>query len=122
MSQRFFLSLVVLIAPVVVRAEEKPVDPKAIQQLVDQLGSDDFDTREIAVKRLLELDTAALPALKVAAKSSDAEVRQKAGELVTTITGRVEDRAVQKVLADLNAIGLEKFIERMAREKEFATE
>ena len=123
MSRRFFLSLAVLIAPCAVRAAEKPpVDPKAIQKLVEQLGSDDFDTRETAVKRLLELDEAALPALKEAAKSTDADLRRSAGELVTTIAGRVEDRAVQKVLADINAVGLEKFIERMAKEKDFASE
>src|SRR5947209_7664636 len=115
MIRRFFPSFVLLIAPFTVRAEDKPktpVDPKAIQKLVEQLGSDDFDTRENAVKGLLELDEAALPALQAATKSTDAEIRQKAGELVVTITARIEDRAVQKVLADLNPVGLEKFIER----------
>ncbi len=120
MSRRIFVALMVLTTPLVVRAEEKL---KAIQKLVEQLGSDDFDTRETAGKRLLELDEAALPALREAAKSAaDAELRRSAGELTATITARVEERAVQKMLVEINGPGLEKFIERLAKENDFATE
>ncbi len=124
MFHRFLLSLTVLLTPFAVRSEEKPkpVDPKAIQKFVEQLGSDDFDTRENAAKSLLDADEAALPALKEAKKSTDADVRQKAGELAATITVRVEERAEQKILAEVNREGLEKFIERLAKEKDFATE
>jgi hypothetical protein len=114
-----------LISPLTLSADDKPKpppDPKAIQKLVDQLGSDDFDTREQAAKHLLQLDEAALPALKGAAKSApDAEVRQRATELAATITAHVEERAVEKTIAEVNAIGLEKFIEKMAKEKDYAT-
>jgi hypothetical protein len=125
MSRRHFLSLVVLTTPIAIRADDKPktpVDPKVLRQLVDQLGSDDFDTRENASKRLLELDEGALPALKDGAKSTDAEVRQKAEELAATIAARVEERAIQKMFGELDRGGLEKFIDRMAKDKDFATE
>jgi hypothetical protein len=125
MPRRLFLSLVVLITPLRMWAEEKPkppADPKAIRKLVEQLGSDDFDTRDQAVKRLLELDETALPALKEAANGNDAEVRRLAEELAATIAARVEERARQKALADVNALTLEKFIERMTKEKEYATD
>jgi hypothetical protein len=125
MNRRSLLPLVMLAVASAATAEDKPktpADPDAIRKLVDQLGSDDFDTRENAVRRLLEVDEAALPALRQAAKGPDAELRRGAGELVATITARVEDRAVQKVLADINAVGLERFVERMAKDKDFATE
>jgi hypothetical protein len=125
MKRRHSLLPLVLVVPLVARAEDKPQpppDPKVIQQLVEQLGSDDFDTREKAGARLLELEEAAMPALKRAAEGSDAELRRSAGELLATITARVEDRAVQKMLVEVNREGLEKFVERMAKDKEFATE
>ncbi len=125
MPQRHFLSVVVLTAPLAIQADDKPktpIDPKVLRQLVDQPGSDDFDTRENASKRLLELEEAALPALKDGAKSADAEVRQKAEEIATSITARVEERAIQKMLAEIDRGGLEKFIDRMAKDKDFATE
>jgi hypothetical protein len=121
----FLLSLVVLITPLAIHADDKPkpaIDPKVLRQLVNQLGSDDFETRENASKRLLELDETALPALKDGAKSTDAEVRQKAEELAATITARVEERAIQKMFAEIDRGGLERFIDRMAKDKDFATE
>jgi hypothetical protein len=125
MPQRHFLSLVVLTTPLAIRADDKPktpIDPKVLRQLVDQLGSDDFDARENAAKRLLELDEVALPALKDGTKSTDAEVRQKAEELAAMIATRVEERAIQKMFAEIDRGGLEKFIDRMAKDKDFATE
>jgi hypothetical protein len=125
MSRRYLLSLAVLIVPLTIWAEEKPktqADPKVLRQLVDQLGSDDFDARERACKRLLELDEAALPALKEGAKSNDAELRQKAEELAATIAARVEERTIQKMFAEIERGGLEKFIDRLAKDKDFGTE
>jgi WD40 repeat protein len=56
-----------------------------IPALIRQLGSDDFDQREAASKRLAELGEEALEPLKVAARSPDAEVRRRAAELVAGI-------------------------------------
>ncbi len=109
MFQRFFLSLTVLLAPFAVRSEEKPkpVDPKAIQKFVEQLGSDDFDTRENAVKSLLEADEA-LPLLKTALKSSDAEVRRRAMELIHILTPLA---AVRGDIEEISRNGLNAFLD-----------
>jgi hypothetical protein len=54
-------------------------------RLVQRLGSPRFAEREAAFKALDALGPAALPALKTAAKSADAEVRQRAGELLAKL-------------------------------------
>ena len=123
MSRRYFLSLVVLTAPLSLRADDKKTpDAAAIRQLVGQLGSDDFDTRENAAKRLLELDEAALPALKDGAKSTDAEVRQKAEAIAAVIAAHVEERAIQRMFVEIDRAGLAKFIDRLANDKDFASD
>jgi hypothetical protein len=52
-----------------------------IAKLVADLGSDDFDVREAASTKLGLIGAPALEALKVAEKSTDAEVRRRASEL-----------------------------------------
>jgi hypothetical protein len=68
-------------------SDEKAFDPNvdtnkvAIAKLVADLGSDDFDVREAASTKLGLIGAPALEALKVAEKSTDAEVRRRASEL-----------------------------------------
>jgi hypothetical protein len=61
-----------------------PAKP-AIDQLISQLGSERFTDREQATRELSQLGKNALPALKEAVKSSDAEVRRRAKGLVELI-------------------------------------
>jgi WD40 repeat protein len=60
-----------------------------VPALIRQLGSDDFDQRELASKRLAEVGEDALELLRVAVRSSDAEVRRRASELVNLIERRM---------------------------------
>jgi len=66
--------------------------PKAseIDRLIGQLGSNSFTEREAAMKELDAIGAPALPGLKQAAKSLDAETRRRAEELITKIEKRQE--------------------------------
>lgn len=55
------------------------------ERLVERLGSSRFSEREAAFKALDALGAAALPALRNAAKSTDAEVRQRVGDLLAKL-------------------------------------
>jgi hypothetical protein len=66
-----------------------PTDDE-IRRLIIQLGSEDFAQREAAAKRLQRIGKAALPHLKAAQGSPDAEVASRARLLVT----RMEIRPV----------------------------
>jgi hypothetical protein len=55
--------------------------PPSPAELVARLGSEDFREREAAAAALEKAGAAALPALREGARSSDPEVRQRAGEL-----------------------------------------
>ena len=75
--------------------------PKQIDQLILQLGSDDFEAREAASKELKDMGEPALPALRKAVQSGDAESRRRAQELVRAI----ERPLVEKARASLEALG-----------------
>jgi WD40 repeat protein len=69
-------------------------EARAIDKLIRQLGSDDFDLREEASDKLAKVGEAALPALKAAAKEHrDVEIRRRAALLVERI--EKEHRAEQ---------------------------
>jgi HEAT repeat protein len=55
---------------------------KELKRLIDQLGSERFEDREQATQELSKLGKSALPSLKEAAKSPDAEVRHRAQQLI----------------------------------------
>jgi HEAT repeats len=68
-------------------AKKPNVDEKAIRALIGQLGDDAFEVREAAHKRLAALGEPALELLQKAAKeSTDAEVRERLGQLIQAIT------------------------------------
>ena len=56
----------------------KTADDAAVQRLIRQLGSEDFEEREKAIKDLVEIGAPALEALRRAAVSEDAEVARRA--------------------------------------------
>jgi hypothetical protein len=61
------------------------LDANQIKKLIQELGSDDFKVREKASKTLSETGRAALPALREALQSTDAEVRQRARHIMDSI-------------------------------------
>jgi hypothetical protein len=105
------------------RAGGDPEPAVPLPNLIDQLGDDDYDTREAAGRRLVQMGEAALPGLDSAMQhSTDAEIRRQAHELARVIRTALRERQVNAILEEVNAIGLDRFIERMVKEKDFATE
>ena len=67
-------------------AKKDAVDEKVIRALVDDLGHDSFEKRELAEKRLEAVGEPALRLLREAAhQSSDFEVRERAEKLIAGI-------------------------------------
>lgn len=118
----FAPALVVLICAMVPAQGPAPATDKKndIDRLIQQLGSDDFEVREEATHKLAGHDDA-LAKLRQAAKTDDPEVRRRAEQLVELITKRLGDKAVQELLAEVNEEGVDRFIDRMATEKDYAT-
>jgi hypothetical protein len=99
------LILPLLLGGTVLALEEStPAGAAGSKQLVLDLGSKDFATREKAGKRLDAIGEAALPALRPACRSADPEVARRALTLVARIERRVENRrALAPTLVELNA-------------------
>jgi HEAT repeat protein len=81
-----WLAVIIAIAAVApaIQADEpmNGASQKVVERLIDQLGSERFEDREQATHQLSKLGRAALPSLKEATKSPDAEVRRRAQRLV----------------------------------------
>ena len=82
--------------------EPQGAEKEKIDKLVAQFGSDDFGLREGASRDVVKFGAKALPALGVAAESTDAEVAQRARVAITVIekelrSGTVKD--MQRVRA-----------------------
>jgi hypothetical protein len=96
--KHLFLSLSLIFFPVCVLAQDKPKVPEKapkaqsqksqIQQLVEELGADDYHVREKAHNALEKIGKPALEALREALKGKDLEVSSRAQELIEKITGR----------------------------------
>src|SRR5262245_14852552 len=72
-------------------AEPPSLSPLEPSKLIEQLGSDDLDTRKAAAAKLEALGEAALPALREAGKSAaDVDVRLRALVIAAAITRRNE--------------------------------
>src|SRR5262245_58872268 len=96
----FPLSVLVACATALGASDEKPaikLDSVAVRKLVEQLGSDDFATRQRATQELSKLEEAP-EALREATKSDDPEVRRRAQTVVDVITARAEDRAFKTLV------------------------
>src|SRR5262249_6610035 len=74
--------------------------------LVRQLGDGKFAKREAAGKALEALGAPALPALREAAASKDAEVRRRAERLIAAITQRLDRADVRSVPPPKGAVVL----------------
>lgn len=66
--------------------QAEDVETARIEELVRQLGDDDFETREQALQKLVDLGQDAMPLLQKAAKSANAEVSFRARQAIRVIT------------------------------------
>ncbi len=75
-------------------------DPKAedISALIRQLGHDDFDKREAASEAIGRKGPGVIPQLKEAAKSTDAEIADRASRLITHLSGGDSDPAIHRLM------------------------
>jgi hypothetical protein len=65
-------------------------DTAKIKKLIEQLGDDDFDTREKATTALIAVGPPAVPHLRRAAESDDTEIKRRASQCLHAI-GDVKD-------------------------------
>jgi hypothetical protein len=79
-----------LFLPALLALASAAAPPPDIARLVEQLGSPRFEEREAADKALEKIGEPALEALRGTARSSDAEVRRRAVELVKAIEVRTK--------------------------------
>jgi hypothetical protein len=70
-------------------AADKPT-PKQIAQLIEQLGSNNYEEREQATKKLAEIGMPALNALRKAAASGDPEIQKRAEELINRLDEQIK--------------------------------
>jgi hypothetical protein len=99
----------------------KKASTERIAKLISQLASDDSKIRDEASRQLAELDEA-LHSLRLAAKSDDAEVRRRAETLVAKIETRLADQFIKEAIGRVNEEGLDLFVDRMVRQKGYATD
>jgi hypothetical protein len=74
-----------------------------IKRRIAELGSERFEAREAAGKRLQEIGRPALAALREAAKARDAEVASRAGKLAEDIANNIRASVRIKVLRPTDA-------------------
>lgn len=101
------MRVVVLLAllPVFLLAQEP-----TIAELVQQLADDDFDTREKATKLLEARGEAARAAVAKAAKESpDADVRQRAADLLAAYDRQADDRSLAERIEALKRLDVPAF-------------
>ena len=75
---------------------EKKGKAERIAAVIKQLGDDEFAKRETASKELEALGEPALPALRKARLSDDAEIRRRAEEAIRAISHKVAEKVVGK--------------------------
>lgn len=122
MLKRLFpLAALLVLAAAIGAADEKAAvksDPAAIRKFVEQLGSEDFRTREKATQELSKLEEVP-DELRAATKSADPEVCRRAQSAAIAITARAEDKAFRAVL---QKVELDRFVRRMVTEANFAND
>src|SRR5262245_44554486 len=83
------LCLAMLGAPLPAAAPPTVPSTAEVGRLIEQLGDDDFDTRERADARLRAIGEPALDALHGALSSRDLEVRRRARRIVDAVEGKL---------------------------------
>jgi hypothetical protein len=90
MRQSLSWILFTSLAVVATAAAAEPTDKERIARLIAQLGSDQYDVRQVASKELDALGAPALDELKKACTSADDEIRHRAEILAHAISQRLE--------------------------------
>jgi hypothetical protein len=119
----FVLSLILFaVAPSTVPAfDPSEKEREEVEALIRQLGSNSFETREAAARRLLEREDATA-ALQRAKSSEDREIARRATEILNEFGQREERRALAR-LADLTKNGeIDRAIEMLVRRKKWYAE
>src|SRR2546421_167997 len=94
-------------------------DKDRVGQLIKQLGSPKFAVRDRAKKELESMGTAALEALRKAAKSEDMETSRRAGELVKKLEDKISlDNLLQpkKVNLKLRDVTVQQAVDELAKQ------
>jgi len=102
---RLFLILAVGLVAVAFSVAQEPT-PKSTEaaKLVEKLGSPDFQEREAATKQLEALGTVALEELRAGVKSDNAEIAQRAQDLLRKVERRLaSDKILSPTLVELDA-------------------
>lgn len=83
-------------------------DPAKVKAFIEQLGDEDFLTREKAHEQLLALGPGAMAGLKLAENHTDAETRRRVGELKAVIEAKADPNiqgAVARMVGRLKPAG-----------------
>jgi hypothetical protein len=101
---------------------EEPTDAKQdLDGLIAQLGSESFEVREAATRRLMQREEAA-PALRRALKSSDSEVARRAREILDALARREKERAFAAFVDAAKRGAVDQAVERFARRQKWDDE
>ncbi len=73
--------------------------PEHLEDLMKDLESPEYRTRNAAKKRILDIGPAALTLLRPEAESNDPEVKAAAGELVMQLSNHARERDVRRLMA-----------------------
>lgn len=93
-----------LLVAVVVGAQQPAPKPGEVAALVAKLGSQDFEEREAATKRLEALGVAAVEELRAAVKSDDPETARRAADLLRKAERQLaNDKTLAPTLVELDA-------------------
>jgi hypothetical protein len=121
---RMLLSSLPLIFATAVWADDETSQGKpsvVLGKLIAQLGSDDFEIRRKATEELSQLDEVPTE-LRAATRSDDLEVRHRAQSAVEAITTRADEKRFRALAAELQKVELDRFVQRMVREPDFASD
>jgi hypothetical protein len=111
---RFLLAatLVLLLGQATGGEPAGPKDPE-IDRLIKQLGSDSFEEREAASRKLEEIGELALPALHKEVGSQDAEIRRRALKLGNLFRSRIDAKKARQIIEKgIKALGGEEKLDR----------
>ncbi len=91
-------------------APSQPAKQPSVEQLIDRLASDNFETRDAARRALLERPEA-LPALRKSLHADDAEVRRAVAEIIEEFQKRDRKREVKRALDFLDKGEVDTFVD-----------
>lgn len=92
-----------------------------IAKLIEQLGSDKFAEREAAGRKLAEMDDVPA-ALEAVIMSGKPETARRAKAIAAQIRERNHDRYIDRLITQINAEGLDLFVDRMVLKPDYATD